>query len=124
VSGVSVPEWRVEFYKFPNGNSPVLDWYRDQEPKVRAKLAHIFDLLRDKGTAVGKPYIAPLGDKLYEIRAEHDTNIYRTIYFAYTGKRFVLLHSFQKKTQKTPKKELDLAKERMKSFLDEEKQKK
>jgi phage-related protein len=119
-----VSEWKVEFYQFPNGNSPVLDWYREQEAKVQAKFARIFDLLQDQGTAVGKPYVAPLEDKLYEIRVEHDTNIYRTIYFAYTGKRFILLHGFQKKTQKTPKQELDLAKERMKSFLNEEKQKK
>ncbi len=116
-------EWKVEFYQFPNGNSPVLEWYRDQEPKVQAKFARIFELLKKEGTAVGKPYVAPLEDKLYEIRVERDTNIYRTIYFAYTGKQSVLLHSFQKKTQKTPKKELDLAKERMKSFLAEEKQK-
>jgi phage-related protein len=64
-----------------------------------------------------------LADKLYKIRVEQDTNIYRTLYFAYTGKRFILLHGFQKKTQKTPKKELDLAQERMNAFLAEEKSK-
>ncbi len=67
------------------------------------------------------PYVKPLEDKLYEIRVEQNTNIYRTIYFAYTGKRFILLHGFQKKSQKTPKKELNLAKERMKDFLLQEK---
>lgn len=65
---------------------------------------------------MGKPYIAPIEDKLHEIRIEQDTHIYRVLYIAYTGKRFILLHGFQKKTQKTPKKELDLAKERMKTF--------
>ena len=117
-------QWNVEFYKFPNGNSPILDWFRAQDPKVKAKLARIFDLLQEQGTAVGKPYVAPLEDKLYEIRIEQDTNIYRVLYVAYAGKRFILLHGFQKKTQKTPKKELDLAKERMKTFLAEEKSQK
>lgn len=116
-------EWKVEFYKFPNDNSPVLDWFQSQEPKVKAKLARIFDLLEGQGTSVGKPYVAPLEDKLYEIRIEQDTNIYRILYFAYTDKRFILLHGFQKKTQKTPKKELDLSKERMKAFLADEKAK-
>jgi phage-related protein len=101
-----------------------LDWFNAQDAKVKAKFAHVFDLLQEQGTAVGKPYVAPIEDKLYEIRVEQDTNIYRTIYFAYTGKQFILVHGFQKKTQKTPRKEIDLAKERMKAFLDEEKQKK
>lgn len=113
-------QWTVEFFKFPNGNSPVLDWFTSQDPKVQAKLARIFDLLQEQGTAVGKPYVAPLGDKLFEIRVEQNTNIFRTLYFAHTGQRFILLHGFQKKTQKTPKKELALAKERMRTFLDHE----
>ncbi|NKB17284.1 MAG: type II toxin-antitoxin system RelE/ParE family toxin [Pseudanabaena sp. CRU_2_10] len=116
-------EWKVEFFKFPNDNSPVLDWFQSQEPKVKAKLARIFDLLEGEGISVGKPYVAPLEDKLYEIRIEQDTNIYRILYFAYTDKRFILLHGFQKKTQKTPKKELDISKERMKAFLANEKDK-
>lgn len=114
-------QWKVEFYQFPNGNSPVLDWFQSQDPKVKAKLGQIFDLLQEQGTNVGKPYIAPLGDKLYEIRIEQNTDIYRTIYFAYTGKRFILLHGFQKKTKTTPKQDLNLAKDRMKEFLSEEK---
>jgi phage-related protein len=118
-----VSEWKIEFFKFPNDNSPVLDWFQSQEPKVKAKLARIFDLLEGEGISVGKPYVAPLEDKLYEIRIEQDTNIYRILYFAYTDKRFILLHGFQKKTQKTPKKELDLSKERMKAFLANEKAK-
>lgn len=116
-------QWKVEFYKVPSGNSPVLEWFKSQEPKIKAKFGRIFDLLQEQGTAVGKPYVAPLANKLYEIRIEQDTNIYRTLYFAYTGKRFILLHGFQKKTQKTPKKELDLAQERMNAFLAEEKSK-
>lgn len=116
-------QWKVEFYQLPNGNSPVLDWYLGQGVKVKAKFARIFELLQEQGTAVGKPYIAPLEDKLYEIRVEQDTNIYRVIYVAYTGKRFILLHGFQKKTQKTPRREINLAKDRLKAFLTEEKQK-
>lgn len=115
-----VCDWSVEFYRFPNGNSPVLDWFNEQDAKVKAKFSHIFEILEEHGIFVGKPYIAPLEDKLYEIRVEQNTNIYRIVYFAYTGKRFILLHGFEKKTQKTPKKEIKLALERFKSFLSEE----
>jgi phage-related protein len=109
--------WRVEFYISPSGNIPVKEWLEEQAPKVQAKFARIFDLLQEQGTAVGEPYIKPLTGKLYEVRVEQDKNIYRTIYFAYTGRRFIMLHGFQKKTQKTPRQLLDLAEERMKTLL-------
>ncbi|MHC5776182.1 type II toxin-antitoxin system RelE/ParE family toxin [Nostoc sp.] len=114
-------EWKVEFYQFANQESPVLDWFKEQDAKVKARLGHIFDLLKEQGVAVGEPHVKHLEDKLYEIRAEQDRNIYRVIYFAYTGKQFILLHGFQKKSQKTPRKELKLAKERMKDFVEREK---
>ncbi len=69
------------------------------------------------------PYVRPIvNTKLYEIRVQQSTNIYRIFYFAYTGQRFILLHGFQKKTQKTPNKEIELAEKRRKEFLAQEKQ--
>lgn len=116
-----VAQWQVEFYQPPNGKSLVYEWFLQQEPLVKAKFAQIFDLLQDKGTSVGMPYVrAIVNTKLYEIRVEQDTNIYRIFYFAYTGKRFILLHGFQKKTQKTPKQEIELAEKRRKEFLAQE----
>lgn len=116
-------QWKIEFYQSPNGNPVVSDWFLDQETKVKARFAQIFDLLQDKGTSVGMPYVRPIvNTKLYEIRVEQSTNIYRIFYFAYTERRFILLHGFQKKTQKTPKKEIELAEKRRKEFLAQEKQ--
>jgi phage-related protein len=57
-------------------------------------------------------------DKLYEVRVRVDRNAYRIIYFLHTGQQFVLLHGFQKKTQKTPSKELKLAKKYLEEFLE------
>lgn len=113
--------WKIEFYQSPSDNPVVYDWFLEQESKVKARFAQIFDLLQDKGTSVGMPYVRPLvNTKLYEIRVEQSTNIYRIFYFAYTGRRFILLHGFQKKTQKTPKKEIELAESRRKEFLAQE----
>lgn len=117
---IAVGEWKIEFYRISEDNSPVLDWFKRQEPKVKAKIGRIFDLLEEQGIAVGMPYVKPLEEKLYEIRVEQNTNIYRVIYFAWTGKQFIMLHGFQKKTQKTPKKDLQLALERMKDFLSQQ----
>ncbi len=114
-------QWQVEFYQLSDGSSPALAWFHQQEAKVRAKFARIFDLLQEHGIAVGMPYVRSITDsKLFEIRVEQDTNIYRIFYFAYTGQRFILLHGFQKKTQKTPKKELEIAQTRLKEFWAEE----
>jgi phage-related protein len=49
------------------------------------------------------------------VKGRDDT--YRTLYFAARGRRFVMVHGFQKKTQKTPKAELDKALKRMADFL-------
>ena len=67
-----------------------------------------------------EPLVKHLEDKLWELREESRTNIYRIIYFFYTGRRIVFLHGFQKKTQKTPKKELELARARYEDFLNRE----
>lgn len=114
-------QWSIEFYQSPSGNLVVYEWFLQQEPKVRARFAHVFDLLQDKGTLVGMPYVRPLTNtKLYEIRIEQNTNTYRILYFAYTGQRFVLLHGFQKKDQQTPQQEIKLADRRRKEFLAQE----
>lgn len=111
-------QWKVEFYQSPSGNPVVYDWFVQLDAPVKARFAQIFDLLTDKGISVGMPYVRPIvNTKLYEIRVEQDKNIYRILYFAYTGRRFILLHGFPKKTQKTPKQEIELAEKRRKEFL-------
>ncbi len=91
-------QWKIEFYQSKSGNPVVYDWFLAQSAKVKARFAQIFALLQDKGTSVGMPYVRPIvNTKLYEIRVEQSTNIYRIFYFAYTGRRFILLHGFQKK---------------------------
>jgi phage-related protein len=111
-------DWSVEFYADADGDSPVLDWYESLDEKTKAKLIWIFQLLETNGIELGMPYIKPLGDKLYEIRADVNRNAFRVVYFLYTGRRFILLHGFQKKTQKTPTKELARARTYLEDFLD------
>lgn len=116
-------EWQIDFYQFSGGSSPVLAWFLEQQPEVQAEFARIFDLLKEHGISVGMPHIRSITDsKLFEIRVRQNKNIYRIFYFAYTGRRFILLHGFQKKTQKTPKTELEIATVRMKEFLAQQKQ--
>jgi phage-related protein len=111
-------DWSVEFYADADGDSPVLDWYESLDEKTKAKLIWIFQLLEANGIELGMPYIKPLGNKLYENRADVNRNAFRVVYFLYTGRRFILLHGFQKKTQKTPAKELARARTYLEDFLE------
>jgi phage-related protein len=61
-------------------------------------------------------------DDLWELREESSANIYRIIYFFFTGRRIVYLHGFQKKVQKIPARELAQARKRAIAFRAREEQ--
>ena len=67
------------------------------------------------GWPLGMPLVAHLGGDIWEVRIRLEARIVR-ILFALEGNIMVLLHSFIKKQQKTPKPDLDLAKERLKQL--------
>ncbi len=79
-----------------------------------ANFIHLAEMIEEFGPALGKPYTAPMCDGLFEIRAKGKEGIGRSLFCQVKGQEVVILNSFIKKTQKTPKKELDLAKKRMK----------
>jgi phage-related protein len=66
------------------------------------------------GSALRRPYTGSMGEGLFEIRAKGKEGIGRSLFCTLKGKEIVILHSFIKKTKKTPKKELKLARKRMK----------
>lgn len=118
--------YELEFYKSENGRIPVDEFIKSLQPKQIAKILRDLDLLKDFGADLHYPYIDSIkGDKysgLMELRTKQATNIFRIFYFVVikdeTNKKetAVLLHAIQKKTQKTPKKELEIALARMKDF--------
>lgn len=114
------PEWTVEFYLTPDGSSPIEVFLDSLDSKTRARFLWSIEQLRVRNVQAREPLVRHLEDKLWELREESRTNIYRIIYFFFTGRRIVLLHGFQKKTQKTPPKELDIARTRYEEFLHRE----
>lgn len=83
-------------------------------PKVLAKMLHIFELIEMAGAQLGEPYTKPLGDGLFEVRAKAKEGIGRSIYCYQKGQKIIILHSFVKKDQKTPKRDLEIALRRKK----------
>ncbi len=83
---------------------------------ILANFLHIAEMIEELGPTIGKPHTAPLGGGLFEIRAKGKEGIGRSLFCAVKGKEIVILHSFIKKTQKTPKKELNKARKRLKEI--------
>lgn len=111
-------EFRVEFYEKWDGSQPVKEFLDSLDQRTSIKLMIYIKLLMEKGF-LPFPYSRNIEGvkKLRELRVEYASNIYRIFYFMHTGRRIILLHAFQKKTTKTPKNEIKIAKERMLDFV-------
>jgi len=87
---------------------------------IQARFLHISELLEELGPQnVGMPHIRHLESKLWEMRMTGRDGIARAVYVARTGKVLMVLHVFIKKTQKTPRKNIEIAYERLRSLDDE-----
>jgi len=109
--------WSIENYVDSRSRAPVEEFLNPLPPADRARILHTVNMLREFGLALGPPYVKHLQGKLWELRIRSGRKAYRVIYFAFTGRRFILLHAFLKKTQKTPKKEMTIADRRLADFL-------
>ena len=112
-------QWALEYYTAAGGKSPVKDFIDALSPESTAKFIFIADLLMEYGLNVREPYVKPITGtrKLFEIRIKDHQNIHRVFYFAFTGRRLVLLHGFTKKTDKTPPREIEIAESRMRDII-------
>lgn len=112
-------QWSIEYYSEESGKSPVKDFIDSLSPESKAKFIFIADLLTEYGLSVREPYVKSItgSRKLFEIRLKDRRNIHRIFYFAFTGRKLVLVHGFTKKTEKTPQREIEIAEFRMKDHL-------
>jgi phage-related protein len=117
---MATDEWSVVFYIEDDGNRPVQEFLASLDRKTQARFDWSIEQLRVRNTQAGEPLVRHLEDKLWELRRESDTNIYRLLYAFVGGRRILFLHGFQKKTQKTPRRELEVAQRRLDHFLQRE----
>ena len=75
-------------------------------------------VLQEKGNHLREPYSKHLDDGIYEIRGKIGTNISRVLYFFYYGGKIIITNGFVKKTQRTPKAEIELAKKYRKDYME------
>ena len=104
--------WQVEFL------NEVAQAEVDALPvDVRARFVRIAELIHAHGLErVGEPYVKHLEGKLWEMRMKGRDGIARSLYVTATGRRVVVVRTFVKKTQKTPRREIKLALQRVKEL--------
>ncbi len=108
--------YEINFYKDRKGKEEVLDYIRelsskkDKDSRIKSnKINDYLELLSIHGTTIGEPYVKHIEGEIWELRPLRD----RIFFVSWQNNTFVLLHHFMKKTQKTPKKEIDAAKRKL-----------
>ena len=104
--------YQILVYHTPKGNNPLGKFFRDltkknKQDEITLIKSMIYDLA-NMGLEIDKKYknaIKPMGDKIYELRPKN----YRVFFFFFYNDTIYLLNGFEKKTNKTPKNELDIA---------------
>jgi phage-related protein len=83
---------------------------------IRARLARSAQLIEDKGLErVGEPHVKPVEACLWEMRLKGRSGIARALYVTAASRRVVIVRVFVKKTETTPRREIELAFSRAKS---------
>jgi len=112
--------WTIVFYTEDDDSSPVQEFLMSLDIKTQARFVWSIEQLRVRNVMAREPLVRHLEGKLWELREESSTNIYRLIYFFFSGQRIVFLHGFQKKTQKTPRHEIEIALRCLDNFMKRE----
>ena len=88
-------------------------------PGLAARVVRLLEMIEAIGLEqVREPHVKHLEGKLWELRAKAPEGIARGLYVTISGRRVVVLHVFAKKTQKTPRRALEIARERMRQVLE------
>lgn len=114
--------YNVEFYETQDGKSQIWEFLEDlrikaatsKDARIQHKQASLYiELLQQNGTRLNENITKHLEDGIWELRPGNN----RVFYFFFQDNTFVLLHQFRKKSQKTPKHEIEKAKRERDDYL-------
>ena len=114
--------YNVEFYETQDGKSQIWEFLEElrikaatsKDARIQHKQAILYiELLQQNGTRLNENITKHLEDGIWELRPGNN----RVFYFFFQDNTFVLLHQFRKKTQKTPKREIEKAKRERDDYL-------
>ena len=99
--------WIIEYY-----SEPVRQEIDSLPVGIRASYVRLTELLEEFGLELRMPHSRAMGDGLFELRPRGREGIARVFYCMKIGRKIIMLHTFVKKTNETPKRELDIARRR------------
>ena len=114
--------YEIEFYETEDGKCPIWDFLEalrlkaptNKDARIQHKQASLYiELLQRNGTHMNAEITKHLDDGIWELRPGNN----RVFYFFYQNDTYVLLHQFRKKSQKTPKREIEKAKAERNDYL-------
>lgn len=106
--------WKILEYETTRGERPVSEFIKNQQSQAIAKIAHLIDLLEIHGNLLSMPHAKRLETNLYELRVRGKEEI--RIIYGFIGKTIYLLSGFKKQKQKSPRKEIETARQRLLSL--------
>jgi phage-related protein len=102
-------EWEIVYY-----SDDVQEGVLKFPPGLQARYIHLTERMLSFGPALGMPHTRAMGKGLFELRVKSKEGIGRLFFCTRPAQRIMMLHSFVKKSAKTPAKELKVARKRMK----------
>lgn len=114
---MSEPRKRISalFYRTQSGSEPVREWLKSLDKPERFLIGTDIKTV-EFGWPVGMPVCRPMGVGLYEVRTNLPNNRVARVLFCIAEDQMILLHGFMKKSQKTTKPDLDLARIRKRTL--------
>ena len=94
---------RVQYYK-----NYFMDFYNALDPATQRKIAYVIQYIKTE-PRWNEKFVKFIRDGLFELRANHNGNIYRVFFILDNGNIVILFNGFQKNTQNTPKQEIEKA---------------
>lgn len=111
-------DFEIIMYRKADGTSPVDEFIDSLEEKMQAKIVRSIGLLKKNGYELREPHSKPLNDGIFELRTIQGAMITRVLYFFIVDRKIILTNGFIKKTEKTPKQAIELAKKYRQDYLE------
>lgn len=108
---IQIMSWEVNLFTTNRGEKPVSSFILELDATTKAKVANLLDLLEQYGPKLGMPHSKKMSRDLYELRIRGKIEV--RIFYTFKNNQIYLLHAFQKKSQKTPRRELEVAESRL-----------
>lgn len=109
---------KILFYETEAGEKPIKKFLDSLDSRQAQKIIWVMKLIEDHEQVPATYFKKLRTTDIWEVRAQLGNNIFRLLGFISDGNLIILTNGFQKKTQKTPKSEIELAEKRKKKYLE------